>query len=49
MAAILADAIFKCILMNEQFGILNQISLKFVLKHVKGPIDNKSVLVQVMA
>ena len=32
--------------MNENFGILIQISLKFVPKN---PIDNKSALVQVMA
>ena len=32
--------------MNEKFRILIQISLKFV---PKGPIDNKSALVQVMA
>ena len=38
--------IFKCIFMNENFFISFQISLKFVLK---GPIDNKSALVQVMA
>ena len=46
MAAILADDIFKCIFMNEKLRILIQISLKFV---PKGPIDNKSALVQVMA
>ena len=38
--------IFKCILMNENWCILIQISLKFV---PKDPIDNKSVMVQVMA
>ena len=32
--------------MNEKFHILIRISLKFVLK---GPIDNNSELVQVMA
>ena len=32
-------------LMNEKFGILIQITLKFVLE---GPIDNKSILVQLM-
>ena len=42
----LADDIFKCIFLNEKFRILIRISLKFVLKV---PIDNKSVLVQVMA
>ena len=46
MAAILADDIFKCIFLNENFRISIQISLKFV---PKGPIDNKSALVQVMA
>ena len=46
MAAILADGIFKCIFLNENFRISIQISLKFV---PKGPIDNKSALVQVMA
>ena len=38
--------IFRCILMNEKFCILIQISLKFV---PKGQIDYKSALVQVMA
>ena len=46
MAAILADDIFKCIFLNENGTILIQISLKFV---PKSPIDNKPVLVQVMA
>ena len=46
MAAILADDTFKCIFMNEKLCILIQISLKFFLK---GPIDNKSSLVQIMA
>ena len=46
MAAIFADSIFKCIFLNENVRILIKISLKFVLK---GPIDNKSELVQVMA
>ena len=41
-----ADYIFKCILLNENDRISIRISLKFVLK---GPIDNKSALVQVMA
>ena len=45
MAAILADDIFKWIFMNEKFCILISISLKFV---PKGPIENKSALVQVM-
>ena len=46
MAAILADDIFKCILLNENYIIPIQISLKFV---PRSPIDNKSSLVQVMA
>ena len=46
MAAILADDIFKCIFLNESVRISIKISLKFV---PKGPIDNKSALVQVMA
>ena len=46
MAAILADDIFKCIFLNENDKIMIQISLKFI---PRSPIDNKSVLVQVMA
>ena len=46
MAAIFADDIFKCIFMNEKFYIFIRISPKFDLK---GPNDNKSALVQVMA
>ena len=46
MAAILADNIFKCIFVNENVKILIQISYRFV---PKGPIDNASALVQVMA
>ena len=46
MAAILAEDIFKCIFMNEKLQILIRISLKFV---TKGPIDNKSAVVQVIA
>ena len=38
--------IFKCIFVNEKFCILIRISPKFV---PKGPIDNKSASVQVMA
>ena len=45
MAAILADANFKCIFLNEKDKILIQISLKLVSM---GPIDNKPALVQVM-
>ena len=46
MAAILADNVFKCIFLNENFRISISISVKFVLK---GPIHNKWALVQVMA
>ena len=46
MAAILADNIFKCIFLNKNDRIPIQISLKFVPRN---PIDNKSVLVQIMA
>ena len=46
MAAILADDIFKSNFLNENVRISIKISLKFV---PKGPIDNKSTLVQVMA
>ena len=45
MAAILADNIFNCIFLNENYRIQIQISLKYVLK---SPIYNKPVLVQVM-
>ena len=46
MAAILADDIFKCIFLNENYIIPIQISLKCV---PRSPIDIKPVLVQVMA
>ena len=46
MAAILADGFFKCIFLNEKVSISIKISLKFV---PKGPNDNESALVQVMA
>ena len=46
MATILADDIFKCNFLNEKARISITISLKFV---PKGPIDNESALVQVMA
>ena len=46
MAAILAENIFKWILLTGYGRIPIQISLKFV---PKSPIDNKSALVQVMA
>ena len=46
MAAIFADDIFTCMFVNEKFCILIRISPKFVHK---GPIDNKSALVQIMA
>ena len=42
MAAILADDILKCIFLNENGGILIQISLKFVPRSL---IDNKAALV----
>ena len=42
MTAILADDFFNCILLNEKFYTLIQISLKFV---PKGPIDNNQELV----
>ena len=44
--ATISQIVFKCIFMYEKFCTLIQISLKFV---PKGPIDNNSVLVQVMA
>ena len=46
MAPILADDNFKCIFLNENDMIPIQMSLKLVLWR---PIDNKPVLVQVMA
>ena len=46
MAAIIADDIFECVFKNETLCISIRISLKFV---PKGPIDNKSALMQVMA
>ena len=46
MPGILADDNFKRIFLNENEGILTQISLKFV---PRSPIDNKPTLVQVMA
>ena len=42
MAAVLADDIFKCILLDEAVWFLTKISLKFV---PKGLIDNNSALV----
>ena len=41
-----ADDIFECIFVNEKVCILIKISLKFV---TKGPIDNITTLVQIMA
>ena len=41
-----ADDVFKCNFLNENVWILIQISLKFV---PKGPINNISALVQIMA
>ena len=46
MAAVLANGILKCIFKNENDNIPIEISLKLVLR---GPINNKSALVQVMA
>ena len=46
MAAMLADDIFKCIFLNENYIIPIQISLKLIPRI---PIDNKSALVPVMA
>ena len=46
MAVIVADDIFKWIVLNKDDRILIQISLKFV---PRSPIDNKPVLVQIMA
>ena len=46
MVVMLADDIFKCIFLNEKFGIVIRISLKFI---PKDPIDNKWAMVQVMA
>ena len=46
MAAILADDIFKCILLNEDDRIPIQIILKCV---PRSPMDNKSALIQVTA
>ena len=42
MAAILTDGIFKCICLNENDKIPNQISLKFV---PRSPIDNELVVI----
>ena len=46
MAAILQTSFSNTFSMNEKIGILIRISLKFVSR---GPVDNKSVLFQVMA
>ena len=46
MVATLADDIFKCNFVIENLMISIKISLKIVSR---GPIDNKSLLVQVMA
>ena len=42
MAAILADDMFNCIFLNENFHTSIQISLKFVFK---GPMNNNQALV----
>ena len=41
-----ADEVFKCISFNENFGILNKISLKY---GPQGLFDNMAILVQIMA
>ena len=46
MTTTLADDIFKCISLKENFWILNKISLKYI---PKGVIDNMAALVQIMA
>ena len=46
MVAILADDIFKCIFLKANDGIPVHISLKFI---PMSPVDNKAVLVRVMA
>ena len=46
MAATFADDIFKCHFVKENDLISMKVSVNFVSK---GPIDNKSSLVQVMA
>ena len=46
IAVILADDTFKCIFLSENDRIPIQMSLKFVARI---PVDNKPVLVQVMA
>ena len=46
MAAILADDNFICIFLNENVRTSITISLKFVSK---GPIDDKTALVQLLA
>ena len=46
MAAVLTDDIFICIFLNENDNIPIEISLKLV---PRGPINNKSAFVQVMA
>ena len=44
--AAFSETTFKCIFMHEMFCISIEISLKFILK---GPIDNKTALVWIMA
>ena len=46
MADIFQTTFFKCIFLNENIWISNTISLKFV---PKGPIDNNTALVQILA
>ena len=38
----IADDIFRCIFVNEKFGILIKISLKYA---PKGPVDNNPALI----
>ena len=45
MAAIFADDMFQCIILNENIWVSNKISLKYV---PKGPINNKPSLVKIM-
>ena len=46
MAYTFADEIVKCIFVNEKFSISIRIYLEYV---PKGPINNKTALVKVMA
>ena len=46
MAAVTQTAFFKYIFLNENFGVLNKISLKYI---PLGQFDNLAALVQIMA